>query len=499
MLKQWITLPHFFTGSLRARLLALWVMLAVSAIVTGFVLVAFFRQSTTAQADLAEQHLARSCLSIADRYAFFSAGWQGPGQEGFADDLRKQLASVVAAALGHARGVEGGIWRFPEGSLAYAYPTYEGTGPKTDLPAAELAAIKEINTAAAHDSRSVTIRKRGQSQILLLHACPLSGPVEGMTGWTMTRVFNTSGEAYDRLIVGLAVLGFTVLGSAAWLGGVLIVWSQRIARLEKDLAKQDDDGLPRVAPTGERELDRLVQALNQSSERLVEARRLAASVERLAAIGRLAAGVAHEIRNPIAAMRLRAENALASEDPDRRSSALVSVLEQIDRLDLLLRNLLTLSSRHEIHPERIDIEPFLVGLLDQFRDLAAQGHIVLDLRCDGGMEHFDTAPSFDREQIRRAVENLLTNALQHTPAGGTVTLATSRNANRFRISVCDTGPGAPAQIRANLFEPFVTGRPDGTGLGLAIVRETARAHGGDAQLVSTESGATFEIELPWRQ
>lgn len=499
MLKQCITLPHLFTRSLNARLLALWVMLAISAIVTGYVLVAFFRQSTTAQADLAEQHLARSCLSIADRYAFFSAGWQGPGEQGFADDLRKQLATVVAAALGHARGVEGGIWRSPEGSLAYAYPTYEGTGPKTDLPAAELVAIKEINIAAAHDSRSVTIRKGGQSQILLLHACPLSGPVEGMTGWTMTRVFNTSGEAYDRLIVGLAVLGFTVLGSAAWLGGVLIVWSQRIARLEKDLAKQDDDGLPRVAPTGEPELDRLVQALNQSSERLVEARRLAASVERLAAIGRLGAGVAHEIRNPIAAMRLRAENALASEEPDRRSSALVSVLEQIDRLDCLLRNLLTLSSRHEIRPQRIDIEPFLAGILDQFRDLATQGHIVLDLRCDGGMEHFDAAPSFDREQIRRAVENLLTNALQHTPAGGIVTLATSRDADRFRISVCDTGPGAPAQIRANLFEPFVTGRPDGTGLGLAIVRETARAHGGDVRLVSTESGATFEIELPWRQ
>ena len=164
----------------------------------------------------------------------------------------------------------------------------------------------------------------------------------GITAWAMTRVFTGQGPAYNQLLVGLAILTLTVFGSAVWLGRILYGWSRRLVRLETALAVHDSQSadLPQLPLTGERELDRLVHALNSTGVRLADERRRASAAERLAAVGRLAAGLAHEIRNPIAAMRLKAENALAVDDKDRRVVALQSILQQIARLDGLLRDLL---------------------------------------------------------------------------------------------------------------------------------------------------------------
>jgi two-component system sensor histidine kinase HydH len=101
--------------------------------------------------------------------------------------------------------------------------------------------------------------------------------------------------------------------------------------------------------------------------------------------------------------------------------------------------------------------------------------------------------------IGRAVDNILLNAIRHTPPGGRVSIGTEQDAAVLRIILSDTGPGIAPELRTRLFEPFATGRPEGTGLGLAIAREMVAAHGGritlgDGQTVS--GGATFIIELP---
>src|SRR5437762_7726243 len=143
----------------------------------------------------------------------------------------------------------------------------------------------------------------------------------------MTRAFTAEGPAYAQLLTGLLVLALTIFGSAIWLARVLFSWSRKIAVLEKALGKSESGSvdLPELPRTGERELDRLVDALNQTGERLALERRRASTAERMAAVGRLSAGLAHEIRNPIAAMRLKAENALAAgDDADRKSTRLNS-------------------------------------------------------------------------------------------------------------------------------------------------------------------------------
>ncbi len=246
--------------------------------------------------------------------------------------------------------------------------------------------------------------------------------------------------------------------------------------------------------TGARELDRLVEALNATGQRLSEARRRAASAERLAATGRLAAGIAHEIRNPIAAMRLKAENALPGAD-ERRGAALRTILDQIARLDVLLRNLLTMTHPPDPCRAPTDIVKLLEECSDSHQDIASAKGVRLEVAR--ASQDIGTV-GLDREQTRRALDNLVLNAIQSTPGGGCVRLSVQRDDTKVRFRVLDSGPGVPLALRDHLFEPFVTGRPDGTGLGLAIVREIARAHGGEARLLPAVQGALFEVELPWQ-
>ncbi len=125
--------------SLRSRLLALWIMLVVSGAATGYLLFESFQQTANARVARSDELITRACRDIADRYQFFVSGWTGGPID---DRLKQELTALVQVALSSAIGVEGGIWQADSGSLTYAFPSYEGTGPKTDLPAAELSTIR---------------------------------------------------------------------------------------------------------------------------------------------------------------------------------------------------------------------------------------------------------------------------------------------------------------------------------------------------------------------
>ena len=488
--------------SLRSRLFVLWALSLAASVVGGVLLVQLYQQSTTAQIQRAEAVVARACDMIRDRYAFYVKDWTGSATPDSDIRFRSNLITVVSMALAHQPGIEGGIWQ-KDGSLAYAYPTYAGTGPKTDLPAAELDRIRSVNREAIRTEQPVLSRAVSRTQTLLVFACPLDGPLPGVTGWTMTRIEAAPG--FDRLQLGLGVLLGLMIGMSGWLAFLLSSWSKRVRRIENALAQRTAETLPRIEPTGEHELDRIVGALNDAGERLKDARHRAAEMaervaaaERLAALGRVAAGVAHEIRNPIAAIRLKAENALAGHDERRRHSALNAILDQVARLDRLVSELLAMTQRRSVAAKDVDLSDFVQSCADDHRETAsAHGvSIVTDVRSDRA--------HFDPDLIRRALDNLMVNAIQHTPEGGHVQLSAQRLGNMLRFRVADTGSGVASEIEDHLFEPFVTGRSDGTGLGLAIVRELAEAHGGRGILLfrgdeSSGRGAEFALDLPWPQ
>jgi signal transduction histidine kinase len=484
--------------SLRSRLMVLIVLLGVAGLATGALMIGLFYQSASAQAGEAEARSARACDSIAATYRFYSTQWQGPSTSLQDPGLRAGLTTVVQTALRDRFGIEGGLWQSEVGPVAYAYPTYQGAGPKTDMPQAELSRIQSINASAQTEDRQTSRRYRAPTQVLLLTSCPLQGPIPHLTAWTMTRVVTFAGRAYQQLMAGLSVLLAAVIVATILLVRLTVTWSQHVARIERTLHTNDVMRLPLIEATGEKELDQIIAALNLAGSRLADtsdrAEQLArqvASGERLTAIGRVAAGVAHEIRNPIAAMRLKAENALLADAP-RQKEALSMILGQIERLDRLLTRLLSLTERDPPRRQETSIRALVESCVRDHVELALAKGVTLDVQVAA-----QTA-NLDAEQIRRALDNLLLNAIEAAPRHSAILVSAQLNGSTLILAVHDEGAGPPSEIRGHLFEPFVTGRPEGTGLGLSLVREIANAHGGTARVVHEANGTSFEILIPWQ-
>src|SRR5260370_17872169 len=252
---------------------------------------------------------------------------------------------------------------------------------------------------------------------------------------------------------------------------------------------------PALRGTGERELDRIGTALNEAGHRLANARdradqlaRQMAIGERLAAIGRVAAGVAHEIRNPIAAMRLKAENAIAG-DADRKNQSLSTIVEQIDRLDGVLRRLLSATERDKVQRRSVALAPFINSSIAEHAELARSKRLSLELRLEA------EAACFDPDQMRRALDNLILNAIQAAPPDTPLLISTCPEDENLILSVHDAGGGPPSGTPHPPFHPFLSGRADGTGLGLSLVREVAAAHGGAASVVDFAPGKTLEVSV----
>jgi signal transduction histidine kinase len=483
--------------SLRSRLWVLWALTFAASLAVGLLLVQLYRASALAQLGQAQAVAERACDLIRESYGFYVTGWDGADASPTDARFRRDLVPVIGAALIGQTGLGGGIWSATAGSMAYVFPGYSGTGPALSLPEGERAAIQAVNEDAASGELPVLRRTHIGAQTVIAAACSLQGPYAGMTAWTMTRVRATTG--YDRLSSGLALLCALVIGIAGWVTWLTTVWARHVAAIEMTLTRHDLEALPLIPRTGERELDRIIAALAEAGGRLAQARlrsdemaaRIARS-ERLAALGRVAAGVAHEIRNPMATMRLRAENALAG-DPARQRAALETSLTQIARVDSLIAELLAMT-QHQA-PERltVDVVAFLRERVLEHREAADRARLSVDVAPA------DHVARFDPRLIGRAVDNILLNAIRHTPPGGRIGIRTEREAGVLRIILSDTGPGIAPELRTRLFEPFATGRPEGTGLGLAIAREMVAAHGGRIALGDGQAGAggaIFIIELP---
>ena len=482
--------------SLRSRLWVLWALAAVASVGVGVLLVQLYEQSATAEIGHAEAVVANACDTIQARYTYYVHGWDGAGASYTDPTLRADLAAVVADALFDSHDLEGGIWQSELGSIAAVGPT----GRLGIIPPLDAAAIAEAGPAA-NDSEQVVIRTfdapAGQT---VLAVCPLKTPLPGLTAWVRTLV--RSGQSFIRLRLGLALLLFLVLGMSLWLSWLMLIWSRHVGRIETTLAQRGSQAMPALARTGERELDRIVDALNEAGRRLEEGRersqqlaRRVAAAERLASLGRVAAGVAHEIRNPLASMLLKAENALAGDD-ERRRLALSGMLGQIARLNTLVGELLAFAQPRQPLLREVRMAEFLAERVEEHREaLAAAGASLVT--------HSEVATArFDPDLVTRILDNLIDNATRHVRSGCQISVRATRESENLCLTVADTGSGIDPRLRDTLFEPFVTGRPEGTGLGLAIAREIAEAHGGRLALrhpggTASGDGAVFLLELPW--
>jgi len=222
-------------------------------------------------------------------------------------------------------------------------------------------------------------------------------------------------------------------------------------------------------------------------EREALERRVAAS-EKLAAMGRLSAMIAHEIRNPLNTLSMGLQQLW--EDPELAREYRPLLEGEIRRMSELTEELLRLSRGFEVRPEPVEVQELIQEIEARFRPRAEARGLSFQVRVDGVAKI-----QADRRWIYRALFNLLENALA-APEGHRVILRVVERGPEVELSVCNTGTTLPERERSRLFEPFFTTKREGFGLGLYIVKQVAEAHGGTVDLYEEEEWICFRIRLP---
>lgn len=319
---------------------------------------------------------------------------------------------------------------------------------------------------------------------------------------------------FGGVLVGGALVGMALAG---WLSG-------RLARPIRELA----DGARRIA-TGERhaaipvsghdEIAALAEEFNTMATRLGDredevnalnrtleekvARRTAeleeqgrqlARAERLAEVGLLAAGVAHEINNPLAIIRGNAELLQISLPESGEAQEEVGViLKQTTRIERIVGQLRSFSRSQGSRPGPVDLADLLDDILEQIGHQSPLAGVTIERCYQSGIRLYA-----DGDQLRQVFTNLLLNALQAMANVGVLTIETTADADNCRIRILDTGPGLPVEATERLFTPFYTTKPQGTGLGLSVSYGIVREHSGQIEATNRDDrpGAIFTVTLP---
>ena len=224
--------------------------------------------------------------------------------------------------------------------------------------------------------------------------------------------------------------------------------------------------------------------------------------ERLAAAGQLAAGVAHEIRNPLTTIRSTVQYLLQGvSEPDPKRELIHELLNEVDRIDRTVNGLLSLTRTSEFEPKEIDVMDVLEQSLMLVETQAKRQQVRVERRY--ARDHFRVMG--DVNQLKQVFLNLLLNALQAMPQGGQLTVSVSSSHAEFtppagdfvQIQIADTGPGIAPENLERIFDPFFTTKRDGTGLGLAICHSIVHQHDGEIEVQSqVGQGTTAVIRLP---
>ena len=221
---------------------------------------------------------------------------------------------------------------------------------------------------------------------------------------------------------------------------------------------------------------------------LTDMRERAARDERLVAVGRLAASVAHEIRNPLASL----SGSLQLIGEEHASSMVTLALDEAARLNRLVEDFLDASRAPVLRRRQVSVLEVAQTVAEAFaRDGRYGATVKVSVQGQSGVAEVDP------DRIRQTLWNLLLNAAQAMPRGGTVAINLAEDGDGLRIAVQDDGPGIPPEDLHRVFDPFYSRRAGGTGLGLALVEQVVRGHGGSVEAHSGEgAGTTFDIWLP---
>jgi signal transduction histidine kinase len=284
-----------------------------------------------------------------------------------------------------------------------------------------------------------------------------------------------AGVRPQHLIIAPLVDGEDVIG------GIEIIDQRRAAR--------DGDG-----PWGEEDLKLLVLIAAQAAGAIGMARRRseASNRDRLASIGRMLAGLLHDLKTPMTIISGYAQLMAAADEADTREKYVEQIQRQFDLMAGMTREVLAFARGDtDLVVRKVYMNKFAEDLTTQLAAaIAGRGiELTVDAKYDG-------LAYFDEQKLIRVFHNLTSNAVEAMPDGGSLRVVIDHEDNQLVFSVKDTGPGIPAAVHARLFELFATGRKGGTGLGLAIVKRIVSDHHGTVSCETGPTGTTFVIRLP---
>ena len=428
----------------------------------------------------------------------------------------QELASDVSQETLHKlEGVGGGFYR-SEGDLLLGYSpaASQGRAPsplQSGPPDVVEPAILEIARNAARTGAPAERILTEGNDIFLIQASPiLDTQSRWGSAWTMELLQSIPGANRLRAYLITVVLGVAALVCVLLTLMVVRNLQAGVRKIESSLQDLEWD-LTSQIPTGSdpEEIERIAQAINRLGTSLREnidrekqiEDRLRHS-ERLAALGRLVAGVAHEVRNPLATIRLRVQMAQREARNPRVDESCAIALEEIERLNGMVNRLLNFSRPIRFQPEPTNLKELTEQRLNRFLESAQKNriHIITSYPEDGALL------PIDQSKMSQVFDNVIQNAIEAmTESGGTLWVSvtsevkSASGTDKVRVEFRDTGNGISSGLISRVFDPFFTTKPSGTGLGLSICHEFVRAHGGEIQVESAEGdGTRVRIILPVR-
>ncbi|MGE0483913.1 MAG: ATP-binding protein [Gammaproteobacteria bacterium] len=267
---------------------------------------------------------------------------------------------------------------------------------------------------------------------------------------------------------------------------------QALAAYSRDIGRDIDTPPRDIGGTTEvRELsgafNRMVDDLRRSRAHLVRA-------SKLAAVGEMAARLAHEVRTPLGIIRSSAQLIGRQERLDEAGREMMGfMVNECDRINTLVTSLLESARPREPVFERVDLNAVAGRVIDLVKGRAVERQVALTFDAARNLPAVDA----DRDQLVQVLQNLVVNAIQQVGPGGHVRLRSAVVEAMIQLDVEDDGPGIPSERREAVFEPFVSFRAGGIGLGLPVVREIVQSHGGTIAIDDSElGGARLRIRLP---
>ena len=340
------------------------------------------------------------------------------------------------------------------------------------------------------------------------HAIPLTGRNNELLG-----IFFVGSSQRELVLLKRQILKIAaaVAGAALFIGLLVSFWvSARITKPVEELAEGAREVAggrwdTRIDVRGSDEIGQLAKAFNHMTQTLAAQKERLVQTERVAAWRELARRLAHELRNPLFPMQITVENLQKARQLDAKQFLEV-FHESTATLRAELANLNTIVGRFSDFSKmpapqfvRVNVNEALrnaVRLFEPQFNEVGKPTITPELFLTEPLPDIDADPDL----LHRAFQNLVLNALDAMPAGGTLTLKTSEHEGHIRIEVADTGKGLTPEECSRLFTPYYTTKSQGTGLGLAILQSVVSDHHGNVSVTSDEGrGTTFRIDLPLRQ